>query len=125
MTWYTDTKDAAERVLASIESETRIELCYWDGDRLLAIAILREDQDDHVGLCLSVQWRWVHTHHRGLIGRGLQRMIIRTAKELDHKVLAYTKTLAPGRYELTYLPLEKRRGQESQESLQEGRPVHG
>lgn len=111
MTWFTEPIEAGERVLASIEDSHRLELCYWHRGLLVAIAVLQEDDDPHVGLCMSVQWRWVHPAYRACTtGTNLQRAIIRTAKELGHKVLAYTKTIAPGRYELTYLPLEKRRG---------------
>lgn len=105
LTWLRSEKEALQAILNSIEMDDRWELSVWDGPTLLGVAIAKEDQDDHVGPCLSVQWRFVLPEAEGLAGRKLQRGLVRLARGLGFKVLAYTKRTGNARYELKYLRL--------------------
>lgn len=103
LTWFRTEAQALARIAESIEENSRWELTVWQGNELLGVAIAMPDDDDHVGICLSVQWRFVLPEHRGLAGIRLQRAIVQLAKEQQFPVIAYTKRTGHARYELKYV----------------------
>jgi GNAT superfamily N-acetyltransferase len=122
--WFRPEAEALSRIRDSIEANARWELSVWDDDKLLGVAIAVPDDDDHVGVCLSIQWRFILPEHRGLAGIKLQRAILHLAKRLGYPVVAYTKRIGCAKYELKYVRMRNARGQESKEDFQEDRPLH-
>jgi hypothetical protein len=118
--WYRSEADACAAIQASITANDRYEFTVWDGIKLIGVAIVVPDQDDHVGVCLSVQWRFVATTHRGLAGYKMQRAILQFARANGWPVLAYTKRVGNARYELRYIRVGDTHGQEGKEDFQEG-----
>uniref|UniRef100_A0AAU6W305 GNAT family N-acetyltransferase n=1 Tax=Pseudomonas phage Ghuch01 TaxID=3138535 RepID=A0AAU6W305_9CAUD len=103
------------RIINSTEElDERIEITVRTPEgALVGFAVLVNDEDDHVGECLGTQWHWVHPDHRGPVGRLILRAIIRLASHSGYKVVAYTKRLGVGRYEINYKQLkENTNGQE-------------
>ncbi|QJD54679.1 putative GNAT family N-acetyltransferase [Pseudomonas phage MR2] len=106
------------RIINSTEElDDRIEITVRTPEgRLVGFAVVVNDEDDHVGECMGTQWHWVHPDHRGPVGRMILRAIIRLASHAGYKVVAYTKRLGVGRYEINYKQLkENHHGQENQE----------
>lgn len=108
-TWGSSRVEAVNRILDSIENEDRIEVTSWSPEgNLEGVMILRADDDDHVGECLSVQWRFVLKGSRGIVGVRLQRELVSIARTNGFRVIAYTKSIGVGRYELTYKQLKEK-----------------
>lgn len=116
-TWGSSRVEAWSRICYATESIERCELIARDSSgMLLGFAVLVDDDDDHVGECLGVQWRYIRPEARGEVGRAIQREILKIARKANHKFVAYTKRLGDGRYEINYTKLkEKPYGQEDQE----------
>lgn len=118
LTWGGSRVECYERICRSTEElDERIEITVRNPEgALLGFAVIVNDEDDHVGECLGTQWHWVHPDHRGPVGRMILRAIVRIASHSGYKVVAYTKRLGLGRYEINYKQLkEKPNGQEDQE----------
>ncbi|WYW04284.1 hypothetical protein Kompost2_00034 [Pseudomonas phage vB_PpuP-Kompost-2] len=113
-TWGSSRLEAYSRICYATESIDRCEVIVRDPDgTLLGFAVLVDDDDDHVGECLGVQWRYIRPEARGAIGRAIQREILKIARKANHQFVAYTKRLGDGRYEINYTRLkEKPYGQE-------------
>lgn len=122
LTWGGSRSECYQRICRSTEElDERIEITVRDPmGRLVGFAVVVDDEDDHVGLCLGTQWHWVHPDHRGVVGRMILRAIIRIASHSGYKTVAYTKRLGVGRYEINYKQLkENLNGQEDQEGRKE------
>jgi hypothetical protein len=120
-TWGSSRIEAYSRICYATESIDRCEVIARDPEgALMGFAVLVDDDDDHIGPCLGVQWRFIRPEHRGAVGRTIQRKIIEIARSANHQFIAYTKRLGTGRYEINYTQLkEKSHGQENQEAGQE------
>jgi hypothetical protein len=117
LTWQSTPDEAANRILESVESIHRIEITARDlkGNLVGTCSCVGED-DDHLGVVLSVQWRFVLPEARGAVGVAIQREVLRTARRAGVKVVAYTKRVSEGRFEVIYKKLkEEPNGQESKE----------
>ena len=105
LVWQRTEAEAIQTIVASIEAGDRYEISVLDGNNRVGLAIVVPDEDDHVGVCLSVQWRFVLPEYRGLAGFKLQRAVLALAKHLHYNVVAYTKRTGLGTYELRYVQL--------------------
>lgn len=118
MLWQATPTEATARIVSGLESLDRFEITARSpSGQLIGFASVAEDDDDHVGPVLGVQWLFVADGHRGVAGFRLRRAIYALAEQLGYQVLAYTHRLGEGRYELIYKRLRPRRnnGQENQE----------
>lgn len=118
LTWGGSRIECYERICRSTEElDERIDITVRDTEgRLVGFAVVVDDEDDHVGLCLGTQWHWVHPDHRGQVGRMILRAIVRLASHAGYKTVAYTKRLGVGSYEINYKQLKENiHGQENQE----------
>ena len=115
LTWQSTREEASNRVLESVESIHRIEITVRDpSGALVGIAACVGEDDDHLGVVFSVQWRFVLPEARGAVGVAIQREILRAARRAGVRVVAYTKRVSEGRLEVIYQKLkEKPNGQES------------
>lgn len=88
---------------ATIESSPRWEISATVDGKVVGGIILVNDDDVHVGPCLSVVAQYVlpEYRHRG-ISLHCMRIAMRTAKVFNHKVLAYSHRLGDWRYETIY-----------------------
>lgn len=103
--WQRTPTEALDAIRDSVMAYTRYELYVYSGSTLVGIAIAVPEEDDHVGKCLSVQWRFVLQEHRGPAGIKLQRLVLNLARYLQYKVVAYTKRVGDAKYELRYIKL--------------------
>lgn len=113
--WQSTRAESWSRICYATESMERVEIVVRDTlGVLLGFAVVVDDDDSHVGPCLGVQWRYVFPEARGAVGRQLQREIVKFARECNYQIVAYTKRLGEGRYEINYKQLkEKPNGQEN------------
>jgi glutamine synthetase len=108
-TWQSTRAEASARILDSIESEERIEITVRDPEgNLVGIAVCLGEDDDHVGVVLGVQWRFVLSEARGAVGVAIQREIIKVARLAGVKIIAYTKRVSEGRFEINYQKLKEK-----------------
>lgn len=114
-TWQRSHSEAFKEICEETESIDRVEITVTDPDgALVGFAVVVDEEDPHVGPCLGVQWRYVSPSSRGPVGVALQRGIIKLARMVHYSVVAYTKRLGEGRYEINYLKLkEDPNGQEN------------
>lgn len=119
LVWFRTEAQALSAIESSIVRNARYELSVWNDNKLLGVAIAVPDDDDHVGVCLSIQWRFVLPEARGLAGIKLQRAILHLARRLGYPVVAYTKRIGCAKYELKYVRIRNAHGQEDQETPQE------
>lgn len=98
------------RIINSTEElNERIEITVRDSQgALVGFAVVTDDEDAHVGPCLGTQWHWVAPAHRGPVGRMILREIFRVARLTNHNIVAYTKRLGVGKYEINYLQLKEK-----------------
>ena len=116
--WSRTPEQALAAIHQSICENQRHEIVVWDDSGThLGTAIVVQEDDMHVGHCLSVQWRFVHPEHRGVAGSALQRRVIALARELDISVIAYTKCIGLARYELRYNRVRRHNGKEDQKDV--------
>jgi hypothetical protein len=122
LTWQSTRQEAEIRVLESVESLERIEITVRDlKGSLMGIASCVGEDDDHLGIVFSVHWRFVLPEARGAVGVAIQREILRSARRAGVKVVAYTKRVSEGRFEVIYQKLkEKPYGQKDQEGHPKG-----
>lgn len=107
LTWFRTEQAALECIRNSIECDGRYELTVWIGGNPVGVAIAVPEYDEHVGQCLSVQWRFVLPEHRGAAGAVLHRKLIKLAHILNAPVLAYTRRIGLGMYQLKYTKVRK------------------
>lgn len=115
MTWGSTKEVAYTRLCEATESlDERIEITVRSPEGILmGFAVLAHDDDDHVGECIGTQWHWVSPEARGPVGRMILRQIFKLARALEYRVVAYTKRIGVGRYEINYKQLkENTNGQE-------------
>lgn len=113
LVWKRSESEALAAIRRSVVENNRYEVSVWDGDKIVGVAIAVPDDDDHVGVCLSVQWRFVLPEYRGLAGVKLQRAIMHLARRLQFGIIAYTKRTGDAKYELRYIRVRNPHGQES------------
>lgn len=127
MTWCGHAGTAALRLIKSTEENDRWEVVARTTDgRLVGYAVVAPDFDSNVGPVAGVQWFFViPEYRRGPVVRDIYRGIITAARFEELEVLAYTRRLGLGRYELTYKRIRRstKDGQENQEGREEGRQV--
>lgn len=118
LTWQRTFEEAYSAIAYATESlDEWAELVVRDEHGvLIGFAIATDDDDDHVGPVLGVQWRIVFPEAPKGTCMMLQRGLIKLARECNYNVIAYTRRLCEGRYEVKYQKLkEVPNGQENQE----------
>ena len=87
----------------TIEACPRWEVSASIDGKVVGGIILTNDDDVHVGPCLSVVAQYVLPEYRHRsISLHCMRIAMRTAKAFNHKVLAYSHRLGDWRYETIY-----------------------
>lgn len=119
LTWFRTPDVALANIQQSVREFDRYEIAVWSERNSLpvGVAIVVEEFDDHVGQCLSVQWRFVRPAFRGCAGRELHRAVLRLAAQLDYPVVAYTRRIGLGKYELKYLRIRSSNEQKHSKDL--------
>jgi hypothetical protein len=112
LVWQRTESEAVQAIVHSIECNDRYEIWLLTGDRLIGMAVVVPDDDDHVGACLSVQWRFVLEEYRYAVGTKLQRAIKELARSLNYNIVAYTQRTGLGTYSLRYTKVRYPDGQE-------------
>ena len=118
LTWQRSFEEAYSDIAYATESlDEWAELVVRDADGVLVgFAIAADDEDDHVGPVLGIQWRIVFPEAPVGTCMKLQRGLIKLARASNYKVMAYTHRVGEGRYEINYVKLkEVPNGQEDQE----------
>ena len=95
-TWIRNLHDA-------LESVPRWEIGMWLGDTAVGGIVLSNDNDVHVGPCLSVIAQYVLPEYRfRSISLHCMRIAMRTARQCNIPILAYTHRKGDWRYEIIY-----------------------
>lgn len=95
-------------VAATIDELTVVEtykLYLKQDDVIIGGLILAQDNDIHVGECLTVMFGYVVPEHRSKVGFDLYRLAVRLARRLGYKMLAYTHRLGDWEYVTKYRKL--------------------
>lgn len=108
MVWTGTAQDATYRLIKATEDIDRWEVTATDAGRLIGYAVVAPDFDSNVGPVAGVQWLFVLPEYRGQVGREVFRGVAMAARFEELDVLAYTRRLGTGRYELHYRRLTPR-----------------
>lgn len=90
------------RMLAATESLSRTELLAVVDGQLVGFACVVEDEDMHVGRCLTLQWQYVVPEHRGRIGAEFLRWLSRFARCQGFQFIAYSHRVSARHYAIKY-----------------------
>jgi GNAT superfamily N-acetyltransferase len=90
------------RILATIEPMKRTELLAVVDGQLVGFACVAEDDDMHVGRCLTLQWQYVVPEHRGKIGSEFLRWLARFARCQGFQFIAYSHRVSARHYAIKY-----------------------
>ena len=99
-------EQVTSRMLAATESVARTELLAVVGDQLVGFACVVEDDDMHVGRCLTLQWQYVAPEHRGRIGGEFLRWLARFARAQGFQFIAYSHRVSSRHYAIKYRRVE-------------------
>lgn len=115
--WQRTAPEQANSIHQSIAANWRVErIAYTDWGLPVGILILTEDDDMHVGRCLSVQWQYVLPEYRNAgIAHQFMRTAIQLARQEGYPVLAYSHRVGPGEYSIKYRRIN---GKENQKGRQ-------
>lgn len=102
--WQQSSVEFAQRFHASVLSNDRLEImAFTDHGDLAGILVLVDDDDEHVGRCVSVHWQYILPEHRNTgIARQFMRAAIQCAEQGGYSVLAYSHRVGPGEYSIKY-----------------------
>lgn len=95
-------EQASARILATIETMSRTELLAVVDGQLVGFACVVEDDDMHVGRCLTLQWQYVAPEHRGTIGAEFLRWLVRFARCQGFQFVAYSHRVNARHYAIKY-----------------------
>lgn len=90
------------RMLATIEPMSRTEILAVIDGQLVGFACVVEDDDIHVGRCLTLQWQYVVPEHRGRIGAEFLRWLARFARCQGFQFIAYSHRVNSRHYAIKY-----------------------
>lgn len=94
--------ETLERISESTAENDRLELVCFRDSKVVAVAVVVLDNDDHVGDCIGVQWNYSRDV---TVNTGFTLKLFRKLKELsrERKIpYAYTKRIGEGKYQLTF-----------------------
>ncbi|ARB30307.1 hypothetical protein HOS87_gp28 [Pseudomonas phage phiNV3] len=98
-----DYRDDVHRVVSSLSEFDRSEIVAIDDGKVVGGAVIVLDDDQHVGVCLSLQWQYVLPAYRHLhMGRHFIRELKRQAQWAGIKNISYSHRTGIGRYEVVY-----------------------
>jgi hypothetical protein len=95
-------EDVRARMLGATEQLDRCELTAVVGGVLVGFACIVEDEDMHVGSCLSLQWQYVVPEHRGKIGAAFLRELVKLGRILGFRFVAYSHRVNDRHYAIKY-----------------------
>lgn len=96
-------EETYSRIIESTMENERYEFYACVGSEVVAVAILVQDYDIHVGDSWAIQWNYVKPEYRTLgIAREVFRVVKALAKEFNVPY-SYTKRVGDGVYKLTYV----------------------
>ncbi len=95
-------EDVARRMLEATEGLSRCELLAVLDGQLIGFACVVEDEDMHVGRCLTLQWQYVVPEHRGKIGGEFLRWLVKTGRNLGFPFVAYSHRVNNRHYAIKY-----------------------
>lgn len=104
----------SRRMLAATEGLERFELLAVIGGELIGFACVVEDDDMHVGHCLTLQWQYVVPEHRGRIGGQFLRWLAKAGRDMGFQFIAYSHRISSRHYAIKYRSVHH--GQEGQET---------
>ena len=92
----------SRRMVDATEQLDRHEvLAVLDGS-LIGFACLVEDDDMHVGRCLTLQWQYVVPEHRGKVGAKFLRLLVSLGRALGYRHVAYSHRINQHHYAIKY-----------------------
>lgn len=104
-TWSRTLEVAREEIV-----ESTMDLDLWDeffvkdpSGRLVAFAVIADDNDAQVGPCLGVQWCMAFPEAPQWAIPRIHRALRKYASKCGYGVMAYTHRLGEGRYEINYV----------------------
>lgn len=100
----------AARLTDATEPLERFEITAVLDGQLIGFACIVEDDDMHVGHCLTLQWQYVVPEHRGRIGPMFLRALFGIGRNLGYRVVAYSHRINQRHYAIKYRSI--RHGQE-------------
>ena len=102
--WQRSEDQVIRSICESIRSVDRLEIVASTASGYqVGIMVLAEDEDMHVGRCLSVQWQYVLPEYRNAgIAHRFMRTAIQLARQEGYPVLAYSHRVGPGEYSIKY-----------------------
>lgn len=100
--WGGSPSQTRTRMREATEQHDRVELLAVSDGGVVGCMVLVEDDDLHVGHCLTVMWNYVLPEHRGLVGRRFLRAAFGLARQAGIPVVAYTHREGVGQYRTTY-----------------------
>ena len=124
-----DYRDDVHRVVSSLSEHDRFEIVATCDDKVVGGAVIVVDDDQHVGVCLSLQWQYVLPEYRSKqLGRYFIRQLLRQAGWAGIKNVCYTHRTGLGKYTLTYREVQhgqegKGLGRQDQEVYREVGPA--
>jgi GNAT superfamily N-acetyltransferase len=95
-------EDVARRILEATEGNSRCELLAVLDGQLIGFACVVEEEDMHVGRCLTLQWQYVVPEHRGKIGGEFLRWLVKTGRKLGFAFVAYSHRVNNRHYAIKY-----------------------
>lgn len=95
-------EQVSKRMLAATEDLYRYELLAVEDGQLIGFGCVVEDDDMHVGRCLTLQWQYALPEHRGRIGGEFLRWLARAARKLGFECIAYSHRVNHRHYAIKY-----------------------
>lgn len=93
---------ATMRMVEATEQLDRFEITVTLDGELIGFACIVEDDDLHVGRCLSLQWQYVVPEYRGRIGPMFLRALFGIGRNRGFHVVAYSHRINQGHYAIKY-----------------------
>lgn len=95
-------QQVATRMVEATEQLDRHEVLAVVDGSLVGFACIAEDDDMHVGRCLTLQWQYVLPEYRGKVGAQFMRLLFKTGRQLGYRVVAYSHRVNHRHYAIKY-----------------------
>ena len=104
----------SKRMVDATEQLDRHEILAVLDGVLIGFACLVEEDDMHVGRCLTLQWQYVVPEHRDRIGGQFLRWLAKAGRDMGFQFIAYSHRISSRHYAIKYRSVHH--GQEGQET---------
>lgn len=98
-----DYREDVLRIASSLAEFDRTEIVYYDGETIVGGATIVIDDDQHVGICLTLQWQYILPGYRNKrLGVAFIRELKRQAGWAGIRNVCWTHRTGIGRYTVVY-----------------------